>query len=238
MGDCSEKFLKILVMVLSISFLVCGLVLLGYGIYLHMTLEGFSSITGNEIINPGMVMIVIGGALVIIAFVGYFGFRFENVCMLRTFASLIAFLLLFEVIIVPVVDLKQESIKEHMNKTIQDYKTSNDEVSKIWDTMQQGYECCGLEHPRDWDGVFPKSVPDSCCKEQISGCGKNARKDPDPKSIFGKGCYVEKGKFHHLRIHPKLSEDSLLLGALGGALLIIQLLAIIVSCCLARKIDN
>merc|ERR1712018_1127502 len=119
-----------------------------------------------------------------------------------------------------------------MNKTIQDYNTNNDEVSKIWDTMQQYYECCGIEHPRDWIGTLPRSVPDSCCKEEIPGCGKNAMVDPDPPSIFGKGCYVEQGKFNHLRIHLKLSENSVLLGALGGALLIIQLLAIIVSFCL------
>ena len=98
----------------------------------------------------------------------------------------------------------------------------------MWDTMQQSYGCCGVTHPRDWEDVYkgsshPKSVPDSCCLEDTLGCGEDVRNNPDDKNIYEQGCYL------------KLSQDSVLLGVVGGVLLVVQLLAIIVSCCMARR---
>jgi len=231
MGDC-EKIWKKLVMFFNIVFLVFGLGILGYGIYLQLTLEGFSAITGYDYINPGTLLIIIGGIMVILAFFGccgaWFGDNSCGTCMLRTFAALIAFLLLLQIILGLVVYFKQDSIKDHLKESMQKYNTNNatenDQISKIWDTMQQYYKCCGVEHPSDWDDVLGKSVPDSCCKEETPDCGKDVRKtDPDPKAIFGKGCYL------------KLSENSVLWGSVGGVLLVIQLLAIIIPCCMARR---
>jgi len=234
MDDCCGTCWKKLVIAFNTIFLICGLTLLGAGIYFQLTLEGFSAILGNENINPGTLLIIIGGITVIIAFFGCVGACCENscgACMLKTFGSLVALLLLVEVILVVVVYFKQPAIEEHMKGTIQEYNTNNATenagITKIWDTMQQNYECCGVVHPSDWKSVLPKSVPDSCCKEKTDGCGENARKSPDNEDIFAKGCYV------------KLSEDSVLLGSVGGVLLGIQLLAIIVSCCMAcRRKDS
>ena len=150
--------------------------------------------------------------------------------MLKTFGSLVALLLLIEVILVAVVYFKQTAIKEHMQGTIQEYNTNNatenEGITKMWDTLQQNYQCCGVVHPRDWEPVLSKSVPDSCCKEVTNGCGENARKNPDNEDIFAKGCYV------------KLTKDDVLLGTVGGVLLVIQLLAIIVSFCMACRRKN
>ena len=237
MENCCGSCWKRLVIAFNTIFLICGLTLLGAGIYFQLTLEGFAAILGNEKINPGTLLIIIGGITVILAFFGCVGACCENscgACMLKTLGSLVALLLLVEVILVVVVYVKQSqgpAIQEHMKGTIQEYNTNNATenagITKMWDTMQQNYECCGVMHPRDWEPVLPKSVPDSCCKEKTDGCGENARKSPDNEDIFAKGCFV------------KLSEDSVLLGTVGGVLLGIQLLAIIVSCCMAfRRKDS
>ena len=149
--------------------------------------------------------------------------------MLKTFQALTIILVSILCVVIRQLDVyfKQPAIQEHMTKSIQEYNTNsateNSRITKMWDTMQQNYECCGVVHPRDWERVLPKSVPDSCCKEKTDGCGENARKSPDNEDIFAKGCYV------------KLKEDSVLLGTVGGVLLGIQLLAIIVSCCMAFR---
>jgi len=236
MDGCCENFWKKLVIAFNIIFLICGLALLGAGIYFQLTLEGFSAILGNENINPGTLLIIIGGIMVIVAFFGCCGAYCENPCMLKTFGALVALLLLIEVILVVVVYFKQPAIKEHMRGTIKEYNTNNAtenvRIKQMWDTVQQNYECCGVVHPRDWtesNQIFnlTKSVPDSCCKEEIKGCGENARKNPDNEDIFAEGCYL------------KLSGDSVLLGTVGGVLLGIQLLAIIVPFCMAcRRKDN
>merc|ERR1711902_448205 len=105
MDDCCGSCWKKLVIAFNTIFLICGLALLGAGIYFQLTLEGFSAILGNENINPGTLLIIIGGITVIIAFFGCVGACCENrcgACMLKTFGSLVALLLLIEVILVVV----------------------------------------------------------------------------------------------------------------------------------------
>ena len=229
MADCFTNCWKNLFQSFNVAFLYIGLGLLGYGIYLQLTLEGYEAILGYENINPGTFLIIVGGIMIIIAFFGCCGAWFyENscgACMLRTFGSLITLLLLLQVIFVLVVYFKQDTIQEHMRGTMEDYSknaTENEGVTKAWDTLQQSYGCCGVGAPRDWDRILGKSVPDSCCTEETVGCGTDARNIPDSKKIYLKGCY------------EKLSHDSVLLGAVGGVLLVVQLLAIIIACCMAR----
>ena len=228
MADCADC-LKKLVVVFNIIFIVCGLGLLGYGVYLQLTMEGYSALLGVDNINPGTMLIIVGGIMVILGFFGCCGaWQKDNscgICMLRTFGSLIAILLLIEIIFVLVVYFKQDTIQKHMKGTMEDYNknaTENGGVTEAWDTLQRSYRCCGVGAPRDWDTLLGKSVPDSCCVEESPGCGTDARKFPDDKRIFLKGCY------------EKLSNDSVLLGGVGGVLLVVQLLAIIIACCMAR----
>ena len=237
MADCFTNCWKNLVIIFNVLFLLIGLGLLGYGIYLQLTLEGYEAILGYENINPGTFLIIIGGIMIIIAFFGCCGAWFyENscgACMLRTFGALITLLLLLQVIFVLVVYFKQDAIQQNMKGTLKDYDINNatekEGVTKLWDTMQRSYGCCGVTRNDEWEEVYkdsshPKSVPDSCCLDETPGCGKDVFKNnPDDKNIYTQGCYL------------KLSKDSVLLGVVGGVLLVVQLLAIIVSCCMARR---
>jgi len=233
MANCFMNCWKNLVIFFNVLFLLIGLGLLGYGIYLQLTLEGYEAILGHESINPGTFLIIIGGTMIIVAFFGCCGAWFENPCMLRTFAALITLLLLLQVIFVLVVYFQRDTIRKHMEETLKDYDTNNatekEPITKLWDTMQQSYGCCGVNRTDDWEDVYkgsshPNSVPDSCCIVETRGCGEDVFKiNPDDKNIYPQGCYV------------KLSTDSVLWGVLGGVLLVVQLLAIIVSCCMARR---
>lgn len=241
MADCFTNCWKYLMSTFNALFLLIGLGLLGYGIYLQLTLESYEDILGYENVNPGTFLIIIGGIMIIIAFFGYCGnWFYENscgACMLRTFGSLITLLLLLQVIFVLVVYFKKDSIQANLVGTLNEYDINNATekdgravvLTKMWDTMQQSYGCCGVTHPRDWEKVYkesshPKSVPDSCCLKETPGCGEDIRNNPDDKSIYEQGCYL------------KLSQVLIkLLGLVGGILLVLQLLAIIASCCLARR---
>ena len=94
-------------MVVNIIFIVCGLGLLGYGIYLQLTMDNYSALLGVENINPGTIIIIGGSIMIILGFFGCCGaWQKDNgcgTCMLRTFGSLSALLLLIEVVFVLVV---------------------------------------------------------------------------------------------------------------------------------------
>ena len=230
MANC----LKELVMVGNIIFIIGGLGLFGYGIYLQPTMDNYLALLGIKNINPSTTIIIVAFLMVILGFFGCCGAWQEDnscgscigvICIIQTVGSLIALLLLLEIVWNLVVYFKQDTFQQHIKETMEDYSknaTENGGITTAWDTVQQSFGCCGVGAPRDWDKTLGKSVPDSCCMEETVECGRDARKIPENNRIYLRGC------------NEKLSHDGVLLGAVGGVLLIVQLLAIIISCCIAR----
>jgi CD63 antigen len=156
----------------------------------------------------------------------------KNPCMMKTFAGSIIVVLLIEAALVVVIYVHKDDIKVQMKNALKNYNTDDgtkDGVTKIWDKMQHNYHCCGVEEPHDWEVKFsntstPDAVPESCCKVEKPGCGKDARKNPDSKEIYSTGCF------------EKFALDTTAAGIIGGLLLAIQLLDI--SCLLYGQGDE
>merc|ERR1712223_1809401 len=166
----------------------------------------------------------------IISFFGCCGAIMENECMMYTFASLITLLLLIEVGLTVVILIYQDDAKSEVSKRmkegLENYNTTKSHgVTLTWDEMQKKYECCGVNEPEDWDKKFPNSVPDSCCEVVTQGCGVNKL-----KPIWRTGC-LEK-------FDAQIKSNVEVAGAVGGVLGGIQLIAILVACCMARKMRN
>ena len=227
MGCECGKFLKIMVMTFNLLLFFIGCAVLGFGIYLQLEMATYFDLLGDMTINSATLFIVIGAIIMIISFFGCCGACMQNSCMMKTFAVLIAFMLLVEVVLVVVIFVYKDEIKTQMKNGLENYNTTEkDGVTKVWDTLQQNYHCCGVEEPRDWEPKLEKSVPDSCCIEETLGCGENARATPDNKKIFATGCF------------EKLALDVKLTGTIGGVLVALQLVAILVACCMGRRMAN
>ncbi|KAH9495141.1 hypothetical protein Btru_018500 [Bulinus truncatus] len=189
-----------------ICFLVVVLVgafsILGIGIW---TLEAeYGNKQISELINAQIykvdsyLMIIGGSAIITISVVGFFGVFKDYRCLLGLHIGLLSFLsvMLFVagVLAYVLVGELEDKIKEKMEHVITtNYgvdllkSSSNQVITKAWDTVQQGFECCGVRGNQDshdsWY-VYQRSdwftkgfnngsyVPDSCCKgmENILQC--------------------------------------------------------------------
>jgi hypothetical protein len=230
MENCWQK----LVLVINLLLFIVGLAIIGVGIYLQVEMADYFDLFGDIKINSATIIIIIGCVVTIITFFGFCGACMKNPCMMKTFAGSIIVVLLIEAALVVVIYVHKDDIKVQMKNALKNYNTDDgtkDGVTKIWDKMQHNYHCCGVEEPHDWEVKFsntstPDAVPESCCKVEKPGCGKDARKNPDSKEIYSTGCF------------EKFALDTTAAGIIGGLLLAIQLLAILVACCMARGMKN
>ena len=125
-----------------------------------------------------------------------------------------------------------------MRNGLNNYNTTNAHggITLTWDTMQQNYHCCGIKKAEDWGTAagfsrkFPGAVPDSCCKIQIAECGKDALKNLDERKIYTTGCFE--------KFATDVESNVGIAGAVGGVLGAVQLIAILVTCCLGKKMAN
>ena len=58
--------------------------------------------------------------------------------------------------------------------------------------FQHDFECCGIDSYRDWEaskyGKAVSGVPDSCCKNHTTGCGRDVFREKGTGGINRKGC--------------------------------------------------
>ena len=229
MPSCIENCGKKLVVAINLLLFIVGLAITGCGIYLQVMMADYFDLFGDIKISSATIIIIVGCIVTIITFLGFCGACMENACMMKMLAWFILILLLLEVIAGVVLYFHKDTIKDEMKVNLKLYNTTGKEgVTKIWDAMQQKLECCGVDNYHDWAVRYnttstPKAIPDSCCKNETVGCGKEARKNPDSKAFFSNGCF------------DKVALDATAAGIIGGTLAVIQILAILIACCMARS---
>merc|ERR1712038_177695 len=119
-------------------------------------------------------------------------------------------------------DKVSDIIQEEMNDSISKY--NEPEYKQAWDVMQSDLECCGITASSDWNG----NIPGSCC---INDDGA----DPptctsDASNLYTDGCFDS--------LTAWAEDNILVIGGVGIGLAFIQIVGIILSCCLARSIKK
>ncbi|KAL9876765.1 tetraspanin-17 isoform X2 [Glossina fuscipes] len=194
-----------------------GLVVLAIGIWAWNEKDMFSNITKLTFIalDPAFVLICIGGITFTIGFTGSVGALRENTCLLGTYATFLAILLLFEMgfgVLAFVLKDKgwiKDQATEGLRAFIIHYREDPDQQNLIDWIQEDWLQCCGIEGPKDWDSnnYFNCSsgaigsreacgVPFSCCRrrpqELIKNkqCGYDVRKEgyPVDRHIYERGC--------------------------------------------------
>ena len=235
---CLSTTFKYLVLLFNLLFFFLGCAIVGCGIYMKIMMATYFDLLGNLPVDSATICIIIGVIVTIVAFFGCCGACMENPCMLYTFGSLVAFILLIEVgATVAVLIYKDETknqISMAMRKGLKQYNvTGYGGITLAWDEMQQAYKCCGVNGTdayKQWKGTsfeqsHLNSVPDSCCKAESRNCGQNQLDNPD--RIYTMGCFSKFANDVETRVE--------ITGAVGGILGFIQVMAILVSFCLGRR---
>lgn len=217
---CGMGMIKYLLFIFNFIFAICGIAILTVGVLARVRLSSVTDDLDTNVMFPSITLIILGSIIFVISFFGCCGAIRESHCMTITFASFLLFILLVQVAVAVyafVVVKNPENLTEQYRNIFNDRSTSKDDFIN---TIQSGFECCGVDGPRDYHNI---TTPWSCCNKKEGQTCTLAESYPD-------GCA------------PKLKEVIKLLGEVLGGVAIgiaaVELLGIIFALCLANSIRN
>ncbi|XP_078492801.1 tetraspanin-18-like [Ciona intestinalis] len=232
------KCLKYSMFVFNLLFMLCGATLLGLGIWIVVDGNSFSTIVASNsvILNAVYIIIAVGAALFVIAFLGCCGAIKENRCLLGTFFVIVLIIFLAQVVGGILAFVFYDRVRPAALSTMNKFsENGTDAVSTGWNTLQAVFQCCGFTNYRDWNETTwtPKvnPFPLSCCARNVlsvTGLIKNVT-----------ACVAEvPGYFYSVGCETKLKAYYWAVGGTALGVLIVELLALIFTCCLYRAADD
>lgn len=233
---CCDTMLRYIVFLINFVFFMASVALIAIGAYIRINMEQYLDFLDNKYLNASIVLIIIGVIIMIVAFFGCCGACTENACMMYTYGTLMALILItligVAITIVVFKDDVRELVEKKMKEGMQKYNASHTEgVTKTWNIIQHESKCCGVDGFKDWattDFSQGSNVPDSCCVQETVGCGVGAIANPD--NIYQEGCFA---KF-----------ESTILGnvawaiGIGVGVAVLILIGICIACCQARNMKE
>jgi len=129
-------------------------------------------------------------------------------------------------------DQVKDKITKQMDKDLDDYDPAKgDNVANVaWDSTQETFKCCGTSGYMSWENNTIlhdlRDVPLSCCKNNTElNCNKGKLDDPNPTTIFTKGCIDA--------VDENVKKYMVAVGAVAAAVALLELLGVIFAFCLA-----
>jgi len=236
MSDCCGNMLKYVIFLVNFVIFVTGCVVFGFGVAAHLKVGDLNGFMDENYFHSSIVLMVAGGIIILVTFFGCCGVCTENHCMLYIFGTLLSLILLMEIAAaVAALVLKDEAdkaITTAMTNNLKDYATDKP-TQDAWGQIQTNLKCCGITDFHDWKNVTnvgPNDVPDSCCVTEVAGCGKDVLVDEDkgsPERIHTLGCLST--------VREMIASNVILVGGIAAAVVILQLIGIVVVCCLANR---
>jgi len=242
---------KIWAVIINCILLISSLILIGTG----ASLMGFYRLQMLEVITLDFLIVplvlTVGGILtLLISIFGLVAVAREDPCLLLTYSIFVVidFLILLTGIISSVrllFDIQVGFLNADVMPELSSYETDS-WVRYKWDTIQREFTCCGgygyAQGYTDWKhtsmGGARNSVPDSCCLFESPGCGSDLFAVNDLRVIIGKinvhGCLTVMQR----RLETHVTVILIVFAAIGGILAVIELLGVVLSCCLASSFSR
>lgn len=237
--------------IINVVLLVSSLILIGTG----ASLMGFYRLQMLEVITLDFLIVplvlTVGGVLTLLVSVfGILAVAREDPCLLLTYSIFISidFLIILTGIISSVrllFDIQVGFLNADVMPELSSYETDS-WVRYKWDTIQREFTCCGgygyAQGYTDWKhtsmGGARNSVPDSCCLFEAPGCGGDLFAVNDLRVIISKinvhGCLTVMQR----RLDSHVTVILIVFSAIGGLLAVIELLGIVLACCLASSFSR
>lgn len=223
-----NKCAKYLLFAFNVLFMVAAVALIVVGALPQFSDSLFRT---GILFKMGIFLIIVGGVAFIVSFFGCCGAIKENRCLLITFAVLLVVILLLCIAATIIGFIYRHKAKETANGIILSAIQEHNNNSVI-DKFQKDHSCCGSHNYTDWrnNKHFNRtdSVPDSCCKNETSDCGKNGLTHPD--NINTQGCLSN--------LQSWFEKKVLIIGAVAAAVALIMVIGIVLSCCLVSAVHS
>jgi CD63 antigen len=236
MENCCESLVKYFMVFFNILFILAGCILIGFGAWSQVDAKDFLNFLGDNYVNTPIFLMIVGGVIFVVAFMGCCGAWKESKCLIYTYAFFLAVILVAQIGAgIAAYMLKGEldtEVVKNMNAGMTNYNKSAefDGVTHTWDIVQNELHCCGVENYTDWtrerSDIFPKGqVPDSCCVGgQVEGCGAKPNSEVEK---FEQGCYsLFKAKF---------IDNIAIVGGVALGVAAIELAIVLFACCLGKR---
>lgn len=226
---CCVKYMMFL---FNLLFWLSGCGLLGVGIWLSVSQGSFATFSPSfPSLSAANLVITLGSIVMVTGFLGCMGAIKENKCLLLSFFIVLLIILLAELILLILfflyTDKVSDNAKRDLKEGLQLYNTDNNiGLRNAWNIIQSEWQCCGVTGHTDWHDALPdKTVPDRCCQEHYSECGRNAS-----NVFWSRGCYE--------KVVDWLDDNKHLLGTIAMCVLVIQLLGMAFSMTLYQQIHR
>lgn len=213
---------------------ITGIILISVGATVQGVFHDYSEFLTGDFFSVPKFLIAIGVIIFIIAIFGCCGAIRENYCMILTFAILMVLVFILEMAAgISGYVLRNDTqalVEQELQRTMQKYVAQEADIIYIWDHVQRGFECCGVNSFEDWEKVTTDSeIPISCCSD-VPGTIGTFVCNSTSETLFKRGCGPSFSEF--IRAH------AVSLGAAGIVICIIQFVGIFFACFLARQIKN
>lgn len=252
--SCGESCLKYLLFVVNFIVWVCGIVVLGVGIYSRVKAGDWSDLLEESaVIDAANLLIASGAIVLVIGFVGCCGALKQARPLLVIYAILLILIFVLEIAGGIYAAVKKDDVIKSLQKGLQKSMTNSyggtSEADKGYtesiDWFQENVKCCGSTGPQSWNNTkwdikqkeaaqkdnatVALIVPNSCCIKD--NCNKVATYgELKADSTYMAGCVKESEKF--LDTHTKE------LVGVGIGIAFIQILGIVFAILLCRAIGQ
>lgn len=234
--SCRMKCLKMTLFVFNFIFWVCGIAVLGIGIWSRVDSKDWDSLLGddNTVLNAANIMIAAGIFVMIIGFLGCCGAVKESKVLLILYAILLILIFIMEIAAGIYAYTKKDDVLKSFETSIDkaistsygEGSKADEALTKAVDWFQKNVECCGAKGPDDWatsewnkTKTSSNKVPDSCCKD-----------DKKPCTSYSKGCVGASKDF--------VKDHMWQIGGVGVGIAFVQLFGIVSAILLCRALGE
>ncbi|KAJ8913847.1 hypothetical protein NQ315_003756 [Exocentrus adspersus] len=166
---CSNRAIKHTMFVFNFIFVITGVAILAVGASVKAHYYPYDTFLDGSYFSLPNMLIATGSFIFFISFLGCYGAIKENWITLMAFSVLMAIIFIFELSVgiagYVLRDKTSNYIETKLYDTITKYE-ADISISKMWDAVQQDFECCGVVNSTDWETPFKtKLLPISCCPQ-------------------------------------------------------------------------
>lgn len=254
MVSTGMTLVKYLLFAFNLLFALSGLALLVIGALIQTKYHHYNQFMDTRIFMSPILLIIVGVVVFIVASFGCCGAIMENHCMVVTFSVFLMMIFVLEVAAGVAAYVLRDQVEKTVELKLKEglslYSTDKD-IGKAWDILQQDLHCCGIKSLDDWSAVYPNdTLPWSCCSPHSNAtafttllasqtaayeeprCNRNAVMLTDEKEtgVYKNGCLSE--------FINTIKHNSALLLGVGIGIAVIQIIGVVFSCCLAKSIKR